>query len=137
MTGKSRKEYNKQWCKDNPKKVKEWHKKWAKNNKEHVNNYLRQWRKDNPEKEKGRTLRESHNLSYENWLKMWEVQNGKCLICGKKFTKPSDACVDHNHKTGNIRGLLCSKCNLGLGFFKDNPKLTAKATEYLLGDKNG
>ena len=77
-------------------------------------------------------LKRKYNLSHEDWLKMWENQDGKCLICGKLFIEPSDACVDHNHKTGKVRSLLCKKCNLGIGYLNDDPKLTIKATKYLM-----
>ncbi|MBA7572891.1 hypothetical protein ES708_14678 [subsurface metagenome] len=82
-------------------------------------------------------IKTKYNLSHEDWLKIWESQDGKCSICGKSFIELSDACTDHDHKTDEIRGLLCRECNLGIGFFNDNPKLTAEATKYLLGDFNG
>jgi len=145
-------EYGKQWRKDNSKKMKEYEKqrylenpkprsnpkqlrksaaKWRKNNP----GYQTKWNKDNPDKKRKSKLKCKYDLSHEDWLKMWEGQGGKCIICRKKFTKPSDGFVDHNHKTNKVRGLLCRKCNFGLGFFNDDPKLTAKATEYLLGDE--
>ena len=117
--------------------------------REEVKKRTRQRRENNPEERKKWDKKYNHsgnnkkkiqlkyryNLSYEDWLRMWEGQDGKCVICGESFTKPSDSRVDHNHKTNKIRGLLCNKCNLGIGCFNDNPKLTTKATEYLLGDK--
>jgi hypothetical protein len=42
--------------------------------------------------------------------------------------------VDHGHETGEVRGLLCSNCNLGLGYFKDNPKYLEGAIKYLSVD---
>ncbi len=45
--------------------------------------------------------------------------------------KPQRCCVDHCHKTGKIRGLLCASCNGGLGLFKDNPQALANAILYL------
>ena len=52
-----------------------------------------------------------------------------CVICGAV----DDLCVDHSHRSGRVRGLLCSPCNKGLGFFKDNPALLLRASDYLLG----
>lgn len=139
------KERSKQWIKDNPEKRKKITKYWREHNPE----YNKQWRKDNPEKAKQyrqdnkEHLRKAHikykyNLSYENWLKMWESQNGECAICGESFNAPSESCVDHNHKTDKVRGLLCNKCNVAIGLLNDNPILTAKVTEYLLrNDING
>lgn len=63
-------------------------------------------------------------------------QNGVCAICGqpettKKYDKIQQLSVDHCHKTGKIRGLLCDVCNKGLGNFKDDPELLRKAAGYL------
>lgn len=55
-----------------------------------------------------------------------------CAICGENKTEI--LCVDHDHKTGVIRGVLCKKCNLGLGMFRDNPEYLATAIEYLRGE---
>lgn len=55
-------------------------------------------------------------------------QYGDCIICGEVA-----ATVDHNHKTGRIRGPLCQNCNLGLGHFKDSPQLLELAALYLKG----
>lgn len=58
----------------------------------------------------------------------------ECQIC-----KSSDKMfhIDHDHRTMKIRGLLCSICNRGLGYFKDSPELLRKAANYLEIDKNG
>lgn len=54
-------------------------------------------------------------------------QDGCCVICKKK-----DALVvDHCHKTGSYRGLLCNKCNIGLGHFNDDPELMEEASNYV------
>jgi hypothetical protein len=61
-------------------------------------------------------------------------QNGKCAICeridsGKKTNKAF--CVDHCHKTGKIRGLLCMPCNRSIGQFGDDSKTLRKAADYI------
>ncbi len=67
-----------------------------------------------------------------------EVQEGLCAICknpetslGSTKIKAKRLAVDHDHITGKIRGLLCQRCNCGLGSFKDNPDLLKGAIEYL------
>lgn len=56
----------------------------------------------------------------------------ECTICGSN----SDLVVDHNHKTNKIRGMLCNRCNQGLGQFKDDPMLLEMARIYLLASEN-
>lgn len=54
-------------------------------------------------------------------------QGYSCAICGKQVKLH----VDHDHETGEVRGLLCNNCNVGLGFFDDNPMLLIAAIRYL------
>lgn len=60
------------------------------------------------------------------------AQNGVCAICKKTCTCGRSLAVDHNHKTGKVRALLCSRCNRGLGLFMENPEYLNAAKEYLL-----
>lgn len=71
-----------------------------------------------------------YGLNEQEYLDMFEEQNNKCGICNSSFDDVR-ACVDHSHETGDIRGLLCDKCNKGLGMFNDNPELLHKAIQYL------
>lgn len=72
----------------------------------------------------------AYNLSFENYGILYENQRGRCAICDSEPLDKSLS-VDHNHRTGEVRGLLCSSCNIGLGYFKDNPTLLDKAKTYL------
>jgi hypothetical protein len=65
-------------------------------------------------------------LEYELRL---ALQGGVCAICKEKPKRW--LFVDHCHRTGKVRGLLCGNCNSGLGFYQDNPRLTLAATTYL------
>ena len=60
-------------------------------------------------------------------------QQGRCAICGEAVT----LVVDHNHETGEVRGLLCSNCNVGLGYFIDDPELLLAAVAYAAKWKKG
>ena len=68
-----------------------------------------------------------YGLSVEQYNELRDGQGSKCKICGEITI----LCVDHDHETGAVRGLLCRACNLGLGNFKDDERLLALATQYL------
>ena len=62
---------------------------------------------------------------------MFDKQGGVCEICKQMCPTGKRLAVDHCHKTNNVRGLLCSECNTGLGKFRDNTELLLKAINYL------
>ncbi len=94
----------------------------------------REYRIKHPEKVKlwnAKTkLRIYYDLSWESYQKMVDDQNGVCAICSKPPTVKA-LCVDHSHATNVVRGLLCDKCNQGLGRFNDDPIILKRAISYL------
>ena len=85
-----------------------------------------------------RMMRKNYNLKYNNKLSSEEYtikfneQYGRCAICGKPQTELKEAlAIDHDHITENIRGLICRKCNLGIGNFDDNIENLKAAILYL------
>lgn len=78
-------------------------------------------------------LKRRFNMTLEEYNVMSEAQEHKCYICGKPEmnNKNKVLCVDHNHETGAIRGLLCGLCNTGLGNFLDKKERLIKAIKYL------
>lgn len=89
-------------------------------------------------------LRNKYGMTIEDYEGYWFAQAGKCFICRKNMKRPElrrgqgldVVAVDHCHETGKVRALLCNACNKGLGFFKDDPMLLKRASEYVtsLGD---
>lgn len=74
------------------------------------------------------------NINKEDYIKMLDLQKNKCLICNiDKDKVKKDFAVDHCHKTGKVRGLLCSNCNTGIGMFNDNIDNLLNAIKYLKG----
>ena len=120
---------------------------WRHANKEHVNEMARalyakdpqkqaerteKWRKLNPDKNRNSQLKRWYGITLEEYNALLDSQNGKCAICG--IDKPMGVgCfhVDHDHITNKVRGLLCQKCNMGIGALQDNPIILRKAAEYL------
>lgn len=78
-----------------------------------------------------RNLKLSYGITLDVYDQMESLQNKKCRICGYEINDGEVLCVDHNHATGKIRGLLCNNCNTGLGMFKDNPDVLLSAINYL------
>jgi hypothetical protein len=77
-------------------------------------------------------LRWRYGIPLEEYNKVFQEQAGNCKLCGlHQSVLRYSLAVDHNHKSGQIRGLLCSNCNTGLGLFKDDISLLQKATQYL------
>jgi hypothetical protein len=74
-----------------------------------------------------------YGVSPDDCEKMVRSQKGLCAICKEKPAgKRNYLQIDHNHVTGNVRGMLCNSCNTGLGLLKDNVKLLKNAIKYLL-----
>ena len=71
-----------------------------------------------------------YGISPEEYDRRLALQNGVCAICKKK-PKRRLLFVDHCHRTGKVRGLLCMKCNSALGLYEDDPTLAEAATAYL------
>ena len=72
------------------------------------------------------------SLTPDELADMLHLQHHRCAICHRRsleFRKPLG--VDHDHKTGKIRGLLCAACNLGLGAFKDDFDVLIRAAQYI------
>jgi hypothetical protein len=79
-----------------------------------------------------RHVRKKYGLSKKAYMELFERQSGRCAICGREdWETVKTLGVDHDHKTGRVRGLLCFDCNTGLGKFKDDPALLRKAIRYL------
>ena len=92
----------------------------------------REWKRNNKEKMAGYRRKEKYGITPEQFDAMYDSQDGKCKICGGELIKGTQNCqVDHCHITGEIRGLLCFLCNLGLGSFRDSSSYLVKAADYL------
>jgi len=112
-------------------------KKYRQKNKKSRSEYNKKYRQGEHRKERLKAMQDSHRFANygvdaEEYNTMFDLQNGCCAICGKsqlEFKRSFG--VDHNHKTGQVRGLLCGRCNLGTGSFYDDPELVFEAFLYL------
>jgi Autographiviridae endonuclease VII len=76
------------------------------------------------------------SITEDDYNKMFDEQMGLCAICHKPENDIKLA-VDHDHETGRVRGLLCKRCNMGIGLLGDNPDTLINATLYLRRTQNG
>jgi hypothetical protein len=76
------------------------------------------------------SLRREYGITKKEYKEMLDSQDFCCAICGDSFSN-QQINVDHDHSTGEVRGLLCSKCNWGLGNFDDDILKLSKAAHYL------
>jgi hypothetical protein len=70
-------------------------------------------------------------LNYGVLKDLLTIQNHACALCFEPFGSPDQAVPDHDHSTGNLRGLLCRRCNNGIGHFKESTDLLLRAVSYL------
>lgn len=80
------------------------------------------------EQEREYHLQKKYNISQEVYEHMYSLQGGACKICEKNFPRLH---VDHDHKTGNVRGLLCGSCNRAIGLLKDDVSNLTNAINYI------
>lgn len=114
----------KQWYNNHVDQISVYNKKWWQNNK---NKY--RWHRIHIKYGLGKDWREARFM----WLTMFHKQHGRCAICKKKFSKSNKPHTDHCHKTGEVRGLLCSKCNNDVAMVENH---LGRITKYLAERKS-
>lgn len=105
--------------------------KFRKEKPERARAIKQRWRKKYPLKTLNQRLLERYGISTEEYIAMWDGQNGLCFICHEPPSGDKLLCVDHCHETGLVRSLLCTRCNAGIGMFRESPELMSTAIEYL------
>lgn len=95
---------------------------WYQNNKERARKNHREW-----------TLRSLYGISESEFQALLAAQAGKCALCSVVFTEVGrrNLCVDHDHVTGEVRGLLCRLCNRSIAQLGDNAEGLRRAVAYL------
>ena len=87
---------------------------------------------ENPERTRNNDLKRNYGITLNEHTQMYDEQNGVCAICKNEGDgKWKKLCVDHDHKTGKVRQLLCRNCNMVLGQVGDNINILQSMIEYL------
>ncbi len=108
-----------------------------KDRKKHLEYHRNYW-KTHPDQVRDRKLKKEFGISLEEYLSLSNEQHGVCGICFKpettihnKTKKAQNLSVDHDHSTGKVRGLLCSKCNTALGLLDEDPTRVISLLKYI------
>lgn len=125
---------SRQWAKVHPDKVTKSRKKWQAANKDKSVAAARDWQRRNPERvkiaQRSRLLK-SYGLTEADYDRMMIEQNGCCEVCFVPFENDTKICVDHDHVTHAVRGLLHDSCNRGIGLLGDNEETLRRAADYV------
>ncbi len=110
---------------------------WRSKNRDHYLAYVAEWRKKHPENCRNTALKSRFGIDAKTYDALLSKQKGVCAICKQpecardKGGKLRALAVDHCHQTTGLRGLLCGRCNNGLGYFMDSVKRLEAAIKYL------
>ena len=125
---------------DKRKYHREYQRKYRLRNSPKEREYQKNYRDNNKDKRKNGMLKLRFNLTLEDYNLMFDAQGGVCKICGqietaKKNKNKNDEvrmlCVDHDHNTGEVRGLLCNKCNVALGHYEATKDRAQQFEKYI------
>ena len=131
-------EQAKRWRAQNPEASKIQGKKYYSENREKELERKKKYGKDNPAHTRRAYLKKTYGITPEDFSLMKEIQGGRCAVCGAHYSDlKKDLCIDHNHDSGMVRGLLCSKCNSAIGLLNDDPRLLYSALMYITRSLQG
>lgn len=116
-----------EWVEKNRDRERAKYKRYREKNPEKVREAFQKWREKTPQYFRDRHLFKKYGLTIADFLKLIEEQNGVCAICQEA---PATA-VDHNHETGQVRGILCSQCNSLIGYAREQEAVLFAAVTYL------
>lgn len=126
---------HKAYIEANKEKLKAQRNAYREANKEKVKAQIKAWREANKEKVKAQNkasaLKREYSLTIEDFNKKLDNQSNRCACCGREFNQKLPPCVDHCHKNGHVRGILCIPCNTALGMIKDSPAVALALAAYL------
>jgi hypothetical protein len=128
-TAEERKQYRRQQYLKHKDREKETRREYLIKNREKVLEKQRKYNKENPLKRKNAVLKNVYGITLVQYNEMFETQEGKCAICQRHQNElKKTLCVDHDHKTGAVRELLCMTCNTDLASVENRLE---EMTKYL------
>jgi hypothetical protein len=132
------KQYQIEYREKNKDKIKKQRKKYYQRNKKEILKKQKKHREKNKKRRNTYRIKKKYNINNKQYINMLKIQNRCCAICYNKETiinkhtgKIKALSIDHDHKAGKVRGLLCSKCNKMLGTVNENIFILKNAIDYL------
>jgi hypothetical protein len=124
------------WRKENPEKYREQRLAWQRKNREKIYAKHKEHYRNNRERYRAYSyksnLKTQFGITLEQYNSLWEAQGSKCVICKRSPSEVSGRFhVDHDHKTGHIRGIICPQCNHAIGLFRDDISVLKNAIKYM------
>ena len=95
----------------------------------------RAWYAENKASERARRIERRYAISQERFRELFVAQGSSCAICERTTPGARGWCIDHDHATGTVRGVLCGPCNSGIGHLGDDAARVEKALAYLRGPR--
>jgi hypothetical protein len=124
-------DYQRRWRLENPESVNASKRKHRAANPEQYRETVRKWRQRHPDMVVDHALRKNHGITLEEWDRILESQGGHCAVCDRRCEDDGRRLsVDHDHATGKIRGILCSRHNIALGQCEDESAQLAALAAY-------
>lgn len=80
---------------------------------------------------RNKSFKYKYGITLEQYEQMLINQNNCCITCKNEFNDENKPDVDHNHKTGKVRGILCHRCNLAIGYLREDEDILWNVLEYL------
>jgi hypothetical protein len=99
--------------------------------REYSARYHRERFKADPDYHRARSLKKRYGITLDEFNRLIRAQGNACAICLTPMEQIKRKCVDHCHRTGTVRGVLCQGCNVAIAHLRDDPLAAIRASEYL------
>lgn len=104
---------------------------WQQENKDQYNERQRRYREMHPDRDWSGYLKRKFGMTVDEYDAFLVAHGGRCAICGHEPAEGTRLHLDHDHESKAVRGMLCVRCNNGLGQFQEDPALLERAVDYL------
>jgi hypothetical protein len=126
---------HRRYYEDNRERLREQHRNYQELHRDRLRAHHQAYYQQNRESFRWSALMRNYGVSADDYVRILAEQGGRCAICAGPPCGPGAKGgfyhIDHDHRTGAVRGLLCHHCNAGLGHFRENPEQIRKAAAYL------